>query len=49
MRNCSKVVEKIIYQKTNTLLFPSHKETDAKIDAEALTLETKGGALEDVF
>lgn len=39
----------VIYQKTNTLVFQSHKETDVKIDAETLTMETSGRELEDVF
>lgn len=37
----------VIYQKTSTLVF--HKETDANIDAETLTLEDNGRGLEDVF
>ena len=41
--------DKVIYQKTNTLVFQNHKETDAKVDAETLTMETNDGELEDVF
>lgn len=41
--------DKIIYQKTNTLVFQDHKETDAKTDVETPTLETNRGELKNIF
>lgn len=51
LHNCKTVPEvedKIIYQETNTM-FQNHKETNATIDVETLTLEATGGELEDIF
>lgn len=44
-----KMEDKIIYQKTNTLVFQNHKEPDAKTDVETLTLETNRGELKNIF
>lgn len=44
-----KMEDKIINQKTNTLVFQDHKETDAKTDVETPTLETNRGELKNIF
>lgn len=49
LHNCKtapEVEDKIIYQETNTM-FQNHKETDATIDVETLTLEATRGEFED--
>lgn len=46
-QNFPEVGDIVIYQKASTLVF--HKEIDANIDAETLTLKNNGRELEDVF